>query len=111
MAGLGSLHNRGGVGRYRATVRVDQGVAAGGLGGWSVVFRRRTVSAWRILGGCPPRGAFLGETRQPLGGEAVTPETHGLPTRVERGGNVLLSWPSAANEVILGRRTSRAGVR
>lgn len=42
------------------------------------------------LGGPPPAGGILGEAGQALGGEALPPEPHGLPTRVQHGGNLVV---------------------
>ena len=89
MGGPDPLHERG----IRAQVpRQGAGRPVGG-GGRRRLGRRlqnacgeglarlgRTPSAWRILG----------EAGETLDGEAVTPEAHGLPTRAQRGGNVLV---------------------
>jgi len=42
------------------------------------------------LGGSPPKARILGEAGQALGGDALTPEAHGVPTRVHGCGIVLV---------------------
>ena len=89
MGGPDPMHERG----IRAQV---SGQGAGGpVGG-----RRRLRLGRRLqnargeglagLGRTPSAGRILGEARETLGGEALTPEAHGLPTRVQRNGNVMV---------------------
>jgi hypothetical protein len=54
------------------------------------------------LGGTPAAGRSLGEAGQALGRDAVPPKAHGLPTRVQGDGNVLVG-------VALGRQHGNLG--
>ena len=63
------------------------------------------------LGGTPAAWRILGEAGQALGRDAVPPPAHGVPTRVQGDGTVLVVVASAANKASLARSTSRAGVR
>ena len=89
MGGPDPMHERG--------IRVQvPGQGAGrpvGGGGRCRLGRRRQNARFESLaglGGTSPAGRILGEANQALGGEAVTPEAHGLPTRVQRDGNVVV---------------------
>ena len=63
------------------------------------------------LGGTPAAWRILGEAGQALGRDAVPPPAHGVPTRVQGDGTVLVVVASAANKASLARSTSRAGIR
>ena len=54
------------------------------------------------LGGTPATWRILGEAGQALGRDAVPPQAHGLPTRVQGDGNVLVV-------VALGRQQGNLG--
>ena len=62
------------------------------------------------LGGTFPTGRILGEARQALGGDAVPPEAQVCRLVPNAAARCWLSWPAAANNAILARSTTRAGV-
>ena len=89
MGGPDSLHERG----VRAQVPGQGAGRPVGGGGRCRVGRRLQNACGESLarlGGTPSARRILGKADQALGGEALPPEAHGLPTRVQGGGNVLV---------------------
>ncbi len=89
MGGPDPMHERG----IRVQVpRQGAGRPVGGGGRCRLGRRLQNARGEGLAGlrGTPSAGRILGEADQALGGEALPPEAHGLPTRVQRGGNVLV---------------------
>ena len=90
MGGPDPLHERG----IRPQI-LGQGAGrpVGGTGRCDLRRRRQNACDERLagLGGPPTAGRILGDAEESLGGETLPPEAHGLPTRAQGGGHVLVS--------------------